>query len=95
MKHPGLGIQSATFVHWQNRGETGRPVELDNLNRVKAVVCVGALREALDLRHASIIHPDVGCWNSYVAVSWLQNAKYTNNASGNLPFTNYVSTCFT
>lgn len=60
MKHPGLGIQSATFVHWQNRGETGRPVELDNLNRVKAVVCVGALREALDLRHASIIHPDVG-----------------------------------
>ena len=54
MKHPGLGIQSATFVHWQNRGETGRPVELDNLNRVKAVVCVGALREALDLRHASM-----------------------------------------
>lgn len=50
----------ARLVHWQTAPTTGRPVQLDDQNRVKALVCVGALREALDLSQAYIIHPDVG-----------------------------------
>lgn len=57
---PSLGFSSARFVHWQNAGQTGRPIELDNQNRVKALVCVGAMREALDLRRATVVHPDCG-----------------------------------
>ena len=50
----------ARFVHWQERGSTGRPVELDKDHRVKALVCVGALRVAWDLSNAYVIHPDTG-----------------------------------
>ena len=36
---PSLGRQSVKFIHWQIPGRTGRPVELDLQNRVKALVC--------------------------------------------------------
>ena len=52
--------KSARFVHWQIPGRTGRPVNLDELNRVKALVFVGALREAMDLSRDFIIHPNIG-----------------------------------
>ena len=60
MSVPELDGHAIRFVHWQNIGSTGRPVSLDSHGRVKALVCVGALREALDLSNAYIIHPNVG-----------------------------------
>ena len=57
---PSLGRQSVKFIHWQIPGRTGRPVELDLQNRVKALVCVGALKEALKLENCIVIHPDSG-----------------------------------
>lgn len=56
----GWEQETARFIHWQVVKQTGRPVELDSQSRVKALVCVGALREALPLSDAYIIHPDVG-----------------------------------
>ena len=57
---PSMGITEARFIHWQSSGKTGRPISLDETNRVKALVCVGALREPLNLSDSQIIHPDVG-----------------------------------
>lgn len=57
---PSTGGRQARFVHWQSAGQTGRPVDLDNQNRVKALVCVGDLRVAMDLSQSFVIHPDVG-----------------------------------
>ena len=57
---PGVEGESARFVHWQIAGTRGRPVELDSSNRVKALVCVGVLREPLDMSNAYIIQPDTG-----------------------------------
>lgn len=59
-KVPSMGITEARFIHWQSSGKTGRPISLDDSNRVKALVCVGALREPLNLSDSQIIHPDVG-----------------------------------
>ena len=59
-KLPSVGITEARFIHWQSSGKTGRPVSLDDSNRVKALVCVGDLREPLNLSSSQIIHPDVG-----------------------------------
>lgn len=57
---PTIDIQEARFVHWQIPGQTGRPISLDEHNRVKALVCVGSLRTPLDLSSGSIVHPDTG-----------------------------------
>lgn len=57
---PSTGGRQARFVHWQSAGQTGRPVDLDKQNRVKALVCVGDLRAAMDLSKSFVIHPDVG-----------------------------------
>lgn len=54
---------NARFIHWQVPGQLGRPIELDHQNRVKALVCVGKLREPTRLTRetgAAIVHPDVG-----------------------------------
>lgn len=60
MNLPEVGNQQAKFVHWQNPGQSGRPVELDQQGRVKALVCVGRLKNAIDLSTMYVIHPDVG-----------------------------------
>lgn len=57
---PSLGVSEARFIHWQVPWKKGRPVSLDHEGRVKALVCVGELREPLDLELASIVHPDCG-----------------------------------
>ena len=57
---PQIDSTHARFVHWQNVGQSGRPIDLDEHGRVKALVCVGALRVAMDLSNAYVIHPDVG-----------------------------------
>ena len=59
-KLPSMGITEVRFIHWQSSGKTGRPISLDDSNRVKALVCVGDLREPLNLSDSQIIHPDVG-----------------------------------
>ena len=51
---------TAQFVHWQEAGVSGRPVQLDAENKVKALVCVGELRTPMRLSGAYIVHPDVG-----------------------------------
>lgn len=50
----------ARFVHWQAPGSFGRPVQLDENDRVKALVCVGALQKPMDLAASYVIQPDVG-----------------------------------
>lgn len=62
LEEPGGGETdiSARFVHWQTPGTAGRPVELDHQMRVKALVCVGRLREAFNLQEAFVICPDTG-----------------------------------
>ena len=59
-KLPSMGISEARFIHWQSSRKTGGPISLDDSNRVKALVCVGDLREPLNLSDSQIIHPDVG-----------------------------------
>ena len=34
-KLPSVGITEARFIHWQSSGKTGRPVSLDDSNRVR------------------------------------------------------------
>ena len=60
MSVPELDGRAIRFVHWQSIGSTGRPIALDSHGRIKALVCVGALREAMNLSDAYIIHPNVG-----------------------------------
>lgn len=50
----------ARFVHWQLPERLGRPVQLDKFNRVKALVCVGALREPMDLSEEVVVISDTG-----------------------------------
>lgn len=57
---PGMNCLEAKFIHWQNKGESGRPIQLDQQHRVKALVCVGELRQALDISNSFVIHPDTG-----------------------------------
>ena len=60
---PEACLLHARFIHWQDHGKYGRPIELDSHHRVKALVCVGKLREALHLEPFSAQHtivPDVG-----------------------------------
>ena len=57
---PWLESKTTSIIHWQIPGRTGRPVDLDSENRVKALVCVGRLREAFNLEDADMIHPDIG-----------------------------------
>ena len=51
---------SVFFVNWAIAGIKGRPVQLDSENRVKCIVCVGALKDARDYRHAEVVHPSIG-----------------------------------
>ena len=57
---PSLGVMEARFIHWQSAPRKGRPISLDSENRIKALVCVGELREAMGLESATMVHPDVG-----------------------------------
>ena len=64
LRSRGIGEEASTmtvqFVHWSEAGVSGRPVQLDADNRVKALVCVGELRTPMNLAGAYIVHPDVG-----------------------------------